>query len=67
MTGHTIIIGLHAFRGFRREGGPLGAILIFGWVSLSYVPFLLTQWLRGKIDGLRAVTDLDDDSDSAGA
>lgn len=53
MTGRTLIIEGHGWRGFKRSGGPLGTIITIGWVSVSYLPFLLSAWLRVRLDAMR--------------
>lgn len=55
MTGSTVIIEVHGYRGFQIEGGPLGRVLIIGFVSVSYMPFLLTDWLNERIAKLKSV------------
>lgn len=55
MSGHTLIIEAHGWRGFHIDGGALGRVLIVGFVSVSYVPYLLTDWLKDRISKLRSV------------
>ncbi len=55
MTGRTVILELHGWRGFHIDGGALGRVLIVGFVSVSYVPYLLTDWLKDRIGKLRSV------------
>lgn len=53
MTGRTLIVELHRWRGLKRSGGPLGTVLTVGWVSVSYLPFLLSAWLRARVQSIR--------------
>ena len=53
--GRSIIIEVHGWRGFHIDGGPLGTVLVVGFVSASYMPFLLTDWLKDKIARLKNV------------
>lgn len=55
MTGRTVILELHGWRGFHIDGGALGRVLIVGFVSVSYVPYLLTDWLKDRIGKLKGV------------
>lgn len=55
MSGHTLIIEAHGWRGFHIEGGALGRVLICGFVSVSYVPYLLTDWLKERVSKLKSV------------
>lgn len=54
--GRTLIIEGHGWRGFHIDGGSLGRVLIVGFVSVSYVPYLLTDWLKDRIAKLKGVT-----------
>lgn len=53
--GRTLIIEAHGWRGFHIDGGALGRVLIVGFVSVSYAPYLLTDWLKDRISKLRSV------------
>lgn len=55
MSGATFIIEAHGWRGFHIDGGALGRVLIVGFVSVSYVPYLLTDWLKDRVSKLRSV------------
>jgi hypothetical protein len=55
VAGQTIIIEFHGWRGFHVDGGPLGRILILGFVSFSYMPFLLSERLKQMIAKLKNV------------
>lgn len=55
MSGKTLIIEAHGWRGLHIDGGALGRVLIVGFVSVSYVPYLLTDWLKDRISKLRSV------------
>lgn len=46
--GTTLIIEFHDWRGVGRAGGPLGAAITFGFISVSYVPFLISEWLKAR-------------------
>lgn len=52
MNGSTLIFEF-GWCGFGRVGGPLSTALCLGFVSVSYVPFLLSKYLRNKIDGMK--------------
>lgn len=49
----SLIIQWHSYRGFDRIGGPLLSVVTLGWVSVSYLPFLLTDWLHAKVNALK--------------
>jgi len=53
MTGRTLIVEFHRYRGLSRAGGPLGTVVTLGWVSASFLPFLLSKWLRTRTNALR--------------
>lgn len=53
MKGATVILELHGWRGVKRAGGPLGTVLTVGWLSVSYLPFLLSTWLRSRVNALK--------------
>lgn len=56
MSGSSLIIQFHGWRGFGVVGGPFGREVRLGFVSVCYVPLLLTDWLRERIDALKKVT-----------
>lgn len=56
MTGSTVIIEIHSFRGIIRAGGPLGVVYTLGFVSVMYAPFLLSEWLRERVSALQGLT-----------
>lgn len=55
MAGSTVIIEVHGWRGFHIVGGPFGRILVCGFVSASYMPFLLSERLKQMIGKLKNV------------
>lgn len=55
MRGSTLIIEFHGWRGVDCIGGELGRVFCFGFVSVSFVPFLLSTWLQKRMDAIREV------------
>ena len=55
MSGSTLIIERHEWRGFKTVGGELGIARTFGFWTVTYCPFLLSAWLEGKMDLMRSV------------
>lgn len=53
MTGATFIAEFHRWRGFSRAGGPLGMATTLGFITVSFVPFLLKEWLKTRLDGMK--------------
>lgn len=55
MTGSTLIIEAHGWRGFHIEGGPLSSVVVVGFLSFSYMPFLLSERLKQMLCKLKNV------------
>lgn len=55
MSGSTLIIEFHRYRGLSIGGGPLLRWVHLGFVSFTWIPMLFDEWLSGMIAGLRAV------------
>lgn len=53
MTGSTLIIELHTWRGVGIAGGPLASTLMLGFASVTWIPFLLTEWLKTRVGAMR--------------
>ena len=55
VSGATLIIEVHGWRGFHIEGGPLSSVVVVGFLSFSYMPFLLSERLKKMIAKLKNV------------
>ncbi len=55
MTGSTLIIELHSWRRPQMFGGLFGRVYCMGFVSITYAPVLLSDWLKERIDALKSV------------
>ena len=53
MRGASLLIEFHSFRGIGLVGGPLGRVLVLGFVSFKYAPWLITEWIKRAIDKLK--------------
>jgi hypothetical protein len=53
MTGRTLIVELHSWRGIGLIGGPLGTVLCLGFVSIGWLPFLLSHWLKQRLAAMK--------------
>lgn len=53
MSGRTLILEFHSYRGFGAGGGPLGSVLTLGFISVSWLPFLLSKWLRVRLNAMK--------------
>lgn len=53
MKGVTLVVQLHAWRGFGCDGGPLGSVLRLGFVSVGWLPMLLEAWFEQRIKALK--------------
>lgn len=49
----TVVIEFHGYRGISRVGGPLGEITTLGFISISWMPFLLSDWLRQRVGAMK--------------
>lgn len=49
----SVLIEFHPYRGFGRMVGPLISVVTLGWVSVSVLPYLLTERLWGRVNALR--------------
>jgi hypothetical protein len=52
-VGATLVIEMHGWRGVKRCGGHLGMVVTLGFVSVCFVPFLLSDWIEVRITGMR--------------
>jgi hypothetical protein len=53
--GASIIIEFHGWRGLTLAGGPFGRVLVLGFTSLTWVPFLLSEWIATRALKLKNV------------
>ena len=56
MNGSTVLIEIHGYRGFGIVGGAFGRELHLGFITVFYVPLLLSEWLRERIYKLKSVS-----------
>lgn len=56
MTGQTLILEFHGWRGVTLAGGGLFTWTTLGFVTFAWCPFLITERLRDMIDKLKKVT-----------
>jgi len=60
MKGATFIIEFHGFRGVGLIGGGLCTILCLGFISVGFLPCVLSAWLKSRLNGLKNVVDSKD-------
>ena len=53
MTGRTLIIECHHWRGFAKTGGPLGMATTMGFITVTWCPFLVSSWLKARVLRMR--------------
>jgi hypothetical protein len=55
VTGSSLIIEIHGWRGIAHAGGGLLTWTTLGFITFAWCPFLLTERLREMIDKLKNV------------
>lgn len=55
MSGSTLIIERHEWRGFKTVGGELGIAKTRGFWTFTYCPFLLSQWIEQRLSAMKKV------------
>jgi hypothetical protein len=52
-AGRTLITQWHGWRGFAREGGPLGVATTVGFFTVCWCPFLVTEWIKSRANAIK--------------
>lgn len=55
MKGASVLIQFHGWRGLGRDGGPIFSLIKLGFVSVSFMPFLISERIRAGVNGLKNV------------
>jgi len=53
VKGASVLIQFHGWRGLGRDGGPIFSLVKLGFVSVSFMPFLISERLRAGLNALK--------------
>jgi hypothetical protein len=51
--GRSLVFEVHGWRGLSAGGGPLGSVLGLGFLSIQWVPYLVSEKMRRVTEALK--------------